>query len=110
MSIMYAYTINRTFIRSEFQPRKHFSSINLIGVMFYIYICTFLYLFFFISVENTESVNKLAERVLLRLHQKLQGIEDGVQLSVSGQVNLLIQQARDPKNLAKLFPGWQPYI
>ncbi|XP_063405374.1 serine-protein kinase ATM-like [Mytilus trossulus] len=61
-------------------------------------------------VENTESVNKLAERVLLRLHQKLQGIEDGVQLSVSGQVNLLIQQARDPKNLAKLFPGWQPYI
>lgn len=52
----------------------------------------------------------MAERVLLRLEQKLQGIEDGVQLSVSGQVNLLIQEARDPKNLSRLFHGWQPYL
>ncbi|XP_021355309.1 serine-protein kinase ATM-like isoform X2 [Mizuhopecten yessoensis] len=60
--------------------------------------------------ENTENVNKLAERVLLRLQQKLQGIEDGIQLSVAGQVNHLIQEARDPKNLCRLFPGWQPYL
>lgn len=60
--------------------------------------------------DSQESVNKLAERVLLRLQQKLQGYEEGVQLSVTGQVNNLIQEARDPKNLCKLFPGWQPYI
>ncbi|GAB1602778.1 serine-protein kinase ATM-like [Argonauta hians] len=56
------------------------------------------------------SVNPLAERVLLRLQQKLQGIEDGIQLSLGGQVNHLIQEARNPDNLCRLFPGWQPYI
>ncbi|XP_067675130.1 serine-protein kinase ATM-like [Haliotis asinina] len=62
------------------------------------------------SVESQEQVNKMAERVLLRLQQKLQGIEDGIQLTVSGQVNNLIQEARDPNNLCRLFPGWQPYL
>ncbi|KAK7494518.1 hypothetical protein BaRGS_00014171, partial [Batillaria attramentaria] len=62
------------------------------------------------SDRSQEPVNKLAERVLLRLQQKLQGLEDGVTLSVAGQVNHLIQTARDPHNLSHLFPGWQPYI
>ncbi|XP_041351980.1 serine-protein kinase ATM-like isoform X2 [Gigantopelta aegis] len=60
--------------------------------------------------EGLDEVNKVAERVLLRLQQKLQGVEDGIQLSIMGQVNYIIQEARDPKNLCKLFPGWQPYI
>ena len=63
-----------------------------------------------ITDDVQENVNKVAERVLLRLQQKLQGIEDNVQLSVNGQVNLLIQEARNPDNLCKLFPGWQPYL
>ena len=25
-------------------------------------------------------------------------------------INHLIQEARDPQNLCRLFPGWQPYI
>ena len=54
--------------------------------------------------------NKMAERVLLRLQEKLEGIEDGVPLSVSGQVNQLIQEATDPSNLCRLFPGWQAWI
>ncbi|ESO89357.1 hypothetical protein LOTGIDRAFT_229208 [Lottia gigantea] len=62
------------------------------------------------SAASQEQVNKLAERVLLRLQQKLQGIEDSVQLSISGQVNLLIEEARDPKKLCRLFPGWQPHL
>ncbi|KAL3883922.1 hypothetical protein ACJMK2_030148 [Sinanodonta woodiana] len=62
------------------------------------------------TTETQENVNKLAERVLLRLRQKLQGVEDSIQLSVAGQVNHLIQEARNPKNLARLFPGWQPYL
>ncbi|XP_022082003.1 serine-protein kinase ATM-like isoform X2 [Acanthaster planci] len=61
------------------------------------------------SSEGTE-VNKVAERVVLRLRQKLQGVEEGVAMSVKGQVNRLIQEARDPKNLCRLFPGWQPWI
>lgn len=56
------------------------------------------------------STNKMAERVLLRLQEKLEGIEDGVPLSISGQVNHLIQEATDPANLCLLFPGWQPWI
>lgn len=57
-----------------------------------------------------DSTNKMAERVLLRLQETLEGIEDGVPLSISGQVNYLIQEATDPANLSVLFPGWQPWI
>ncbi|XP_028397502.1 serine-protein kinase ATM-like [Dendronephthya gigantea] len=56
------------------------------------------------------AVNKMAERVLVRLRQKLEGEEDGTLLSVKGQVNHLIREAKDPKNLCRLFPGWQPWI
>lgn len=58
---------------------------------------------------DESAVNKMAERVLVRLRQKLEGEEDGT-LSVKGQVNHLIREARDPKNLCRLFPGWQPWI
>ncbi|XP_043928554.1 serine-protein kinase ATM isoform X2 [Protopterus annectens] len=60
--------------------------------------------------SDTQSFNKVAERVLLRLQEKLKGVEEGTVLSVGGQVNLLIQQAMDPKNLSQLFPGWQPWV
>ncbi|XP_051881913.1 serine-protein kinase ATM isoform X4 [Pristis pectinata] len=62
------------------------------------------------KIIDTKSINKVAERVLLRLQEKLKGVEEGAVLSVGGQVNLLIQQARDPKNLSRLFPGWQPWV
>lgn len=74
----------------------------------------------------------MAERVLLRVGQKLNGMEEGQVgfhchetihleqqyfkcfelqvMSIAGQVNALIQQARDPSNLAAVFVGWQPYI
>ena len=60
--------------------------------------------------NNLANNNKMAERVLLRVIQKLNGMEDGYHLSVEGQVNLLIQQATDTSRLCALFPGWQPYI
>jgi ataxia telangiectasia mutated family protein len=59
---------------------------------------------------DESSANKMAERLLVRLRQKLDGVEDGTLLSVKGQVNHLIREARDPKNLCRLFPGWQPWI
>lgn len=60
--------------------------------------------------NKIHSSNKMAERVLLRLQEKLEGIEDGTLLSVTGQVNHLIQEAMDPHNLCQLFPGWQAWI
>ncbi|CAN9511502.1 unnamed protein product [Ophioblennius macclurei] len=60
--------------------------------------------------SDSQSFNKVAERVLLRLQEKLKGLEEGNVLSVRGQVNLLIQQAMDPKNLSRLFPGWQAWV
>ncbi|XP_044057149.1 serine-protein kinase ATM isoform X1 [Siniperca chuatsi] len=60
--------------------------------------------------SDSQSFNKVAERVLLRLQEKLKGVEEGTVLSVGGQVNLLIQQAMDPKNLSSLFPGWQAWV
>uniref|UniRef100_A0A672H788 non-specific serine/threonine protein kinase n=1 Tax=Salarias fasciatus TaxID=181472 RepID=A0A672H788_SALFA len=62
------------------------------------------------SAIKIQSFNKVAERVLLRLQEKLKGLEEGNVLSVRGQVNLLIQQAMDPKNLSRLFPGWQAWV
>ncbi|XP_032328400.1 serine-protein kinase ATM isoform X1 [Camelus ferus] len=60
--------------------------------------------------DTDQSFNKVAERVLMRLQEKLKGVEEGTVLSVGGQVNLLIQQAMDPKNLSRLFPGWKPWV
>lgn len=54
--------------------------------------------------------NKIAKRALLRIEQKLQGTEDGLVSSVSGQVERLLQEARDPANLSRLYCGWQPYL
>ncbi|CAL7943643.1 unnamed protein product [Xylocopa violacea] len=64
-------------------------------------------------IENNQcsiETNKTAKRALLRIDQKLQGTEEGLASSVSGQVERLIQQARDPMNLCRLFCGWQPYL
>ncbi|XP_037632338.1 serine-protein kinase ATM isoform X2 [Sebastes umbrosus] len=60
--------------------------------------------------SDSQSSNKVAERVLLRLQEKLKGVEEGTVLSAGGQVNLLIQQAMDPGNLSRLFSGWQAWV
>ena len=62
------------------------------------------------GANSCGSSNKMAERVILRLQEKLEGIEDGVPLGISGQVNHLIQEATDINNLCQLFPGWQPWV
>ncbi|XP_062844079.1 serine-protein kinase ATM [Trichomycterus rosablanca] len=62
------------------------------------------------KASESQNFNKVAERVLLRLQEKLKGVEEGTVLSVGGQVNLLIQQAMNPKNLSRLFHGWQAWV
>lgn len=62
------------------------------------------------GADQSEShVNESAKRTLLRLGQKLKGVEKGTPLSVNGQVNLLIQQAMDPGNLCRMYHGWRPH-
>ena len=60
--------------------------------------------------DEVKEVNKMAERVLRRVGQKLDGFEEGQLMSIEGQVNTLIQQARDPRRLCSLFRGWQAYL
>lgn len=57
--------------------------------------------------------NKAAARAISKVHEKLQGYEDGTageQQSVEGQVQLLIKSARNHNNLSSMYPGWQPWV
>ena len=64
-----------------------------------------------IERENHDTnKHQQAESALLTIRHKLRGYELNSQLSVSGQVEYLIQQATDHNNLCKMFVGWQPYL
>ncbi|CAF1500441.1 unnamed protein product, partial [Rotaria magnacalcarata] len=58
----------------------------------------------------TTDTNKMAERLLLGLRQKLQGVERLNQMTIKAHVNMLIQEATSIDNLSQLFAGWQPYL
>lgn len=60
------------------------------------------------AVSSSEST----VRTINKIKEKLQGYEDstsGEQQGVEGQVQLLINSARDPNNLCTLFAGWAPW-
>lgn len=56
--------------------------------------------------------NLTAERALIRVKEKLMGKEYGAtgMSTVEAQIDRLVEQAINPSNLCKLFPGWQPYL
>ncbi|CAF0900518.1 unnamed protein product, partial [Didymodactylos carnosus] len=60
--------------------------------------------------EGTTDTNKLAERLLIGLRQKLQGFEGILQMTIKAHVNMLINEATSVENLSRLFAGWQPYL
>ncbi|TNN16177.1 Serine-protein kinase ATM, partial [Schistosoma japonicum] len=80
------------------------------------------------QLHDTEPVNQLAERVLLGVKSKLQGLVSGNlgvssnetssscssggldQLDVSGHVSLLVRAATDYSNLSRMYFGWQAYL
>ncbi|CAB9503037.1 protein kinase TEL1 [Seminavis robusta] len=68
------------------------------------------------SIPQTESTtgerNEAAELVLAKIREKLQGYEEhSVEgQSIEGQVQLLINSARDPNNLCVMFAGWAPWV
>jgi len=51
-----------------------------------------------------------ASHALVRVKTKLQGIEQGMTLNILGQVNYLINIARDPANLSQMYAGWKPWL
>ena len=51
-----------------------------------------------------------ASRALHRVAQKLDGYEGGELRSVEGQVQQLLQDARDPEKLCAMYPGWAPWL
>ena len=56
--------------------------------------------------------NREAERALLRIQDKLSGRVAGHNeaLSVEGQVRALLDEARDPENLCRMFDGWAAWL
>lgn len=57
--------------------------------------------------------NEAAARAIAKVQEKLQGYEDGTsgdQQSVEGQVQLLVNSARDPNNLCEMYVGWAPWV
>ena len=53
-----------------------------------------------------------ANRTLLQIKQKLEGLEgnDSAVRSVEGQVAHLFTEAMDPENLSRHYIGWMPFI
>jgi ataxia telangiectasia mutated family protein len=61
-------------------------------------------------VDKNERTGAQAQRILARLQQKLEGFEGGHHLSVKGQVARLVNDARDPQKLCRLYHGWAPWV
>ena len=56
------------------------------------------------SLNIVESQNDAATRAIGRINEKLKGYEEGTsgqQLTIEGQVSLLIKEAKDPNNLCR---------
>ena len=63
--------------------------------------------------NNNKEENRAGARALAKIKAKLQGYEDstsGELHGIEGQIQVLVNLARDPDNLCKMFPGWSPWI
>lgn len=57
--------------------------------------------------------NEMGKKALAKINDKLQGYEEstsGEQQGIEGQVQLLINSARDVDNLCRMYPGWSPFV
>lgn len=63
--------------------------------------------------EVSDDQNEMGRKTLAKINDKLQGYEDstsGEQQGVEGQVQLLINSARDADNLCVMYPGWSAWV
>uniref|UniRef100_A0A182M4G9 Serine/threonine-protein kinase ATM n=1 Tax=Anopheles culicifacies TaxID=139723 RepID=A0A182M4G9_9DIPT len=63
-----------------------------------------------IGLSIRGDINVTAERTLIQVEEKLLGQEDNKYISVEGQVQMLIFNATNKRNLCQVFAGWQPYL
>jgi serine-protein kinase ATM len=62
--------------------------------------------------ESKAGRNAAAALAISRIQEKLQGCEEGAhgeQQTVSSQVLLLVNEAKDPNNLCRMYFGWGPH-
>jgi len=95
---LYSWSLNpiKAHRRQELSQRRESASIDVVAA----------------KSENLDR-NEAAARAIGKVHEKLQGYEDGTsgeQQSVEGQIQLLVNSARDHDNLCELFHGWAPWI
>jgi len=64
------------------------------------------------KMTNGVMCNREAERALLRIQDKLFGRKAGSNesLVVEGQVQILLDEARDPQNLCRMYDGWAAWL
>ena len=63
--------------------------------------------------STSDDRNDAADRAITKIHEKLEGYEDGTSgehKTVAGQVKLLINEAKDRDNLSQMFVGWAPWM
>jgi len=66
-----------------------------------------------VKFQPSEDRNDAANRAITKIQEKLQGYENGTIgecQAVEGQVQLLINAARDHDNLCSLYFGWAPWV
>jgi len=65
-----------------------------------------------LNLNRNSSSQDAAARALLRIKDKLQGYEITTvgSLSIEGQVNFIVNEARSASNLCALYPGWAPWL
>lgn len=63
-----------------------------------------------LETSRSFATNPEAERSLIKVREKLSGIEEGSTLSVKGQVSALIGIATNHELLCQMYPGWQPWM
>lgn len=65
------------------------------------------------SSSATAGRNAAAALAISRIQEKLQGYEEGThgeQQTVTSQVQLLVNEAKDPNNLCEMYCGWGPHF
>jgi ataxia telangiectasia mutated family protein len=63
--------------------------------------------------NHNKEENKAGLKAIAKIKAKLQGYEDstsGELHGIEGQVQVLVNSARDADNLCQMFPGWSPWI
>ena len=66
-----------------------------------------------VSSSLDENRNDAADRAIAKIHEKLQGYEDGTSgehKTIVGHVKMLINEARDRDKLCVMFAGWAPWM